>query len=152
MFVSAHQRRVAGAVRAGEPQAERPLPSGLGILDVSLDTDQKQCYFDVPIRLWRTNADQASDIILSSVGGQASKIDVKAGAAFTSWPSNVGISSKGGEYVVSYLDGQSVTRKFHLERLKLVEPSDLSVAALLDQGCEYQAAIAARLIDGQAEK
>ena len=144
VMVTSREQRSLGAVRAGGGVVEVEPPADLGLVDVSISTDPvKQCYYQLPVRLWRAKTDQQDEVVLSAIGGASAVVKFASGSYYAEWPKAVGLSRERGEYVISTLDGRTPTHKFTLEQLKLDTPEDLTLASLVGQDCEQQAKLAA---------
>ncbi len=153
LFTMVRDRRDhTGAVRGDKTAPEPEVPAGVGLLAVSLDTDQKQCFLNLPVQLWRYDATSPGPVVLSQAGGHATTLSFDATGHFATWPQSVGLSGQNGTYVVSYLDGKGTTHIFTLAALQLDDPKDLKISTLLDQGCDYQAEIAAKNVLAHEEQ
>lgn len=146
MFAMVRDRRDHTGAARGDKSApsEAEVPAGISLLDISLDTDQKQCFLNLPVQLWRYDATSTGAVVLSQIGGHATTLSFDANGNFAMWPQTVGLSGQNSTYVVSYLDGKGTTHIFPLVALQLDDPNDLKISSLLDQGCGYQAEIAAK--------
>ena len=147
ILVTAREQEKSGFTRAaGDPPPPPPPPQGLGMLDVSVSVDAKQCYHSLPVRLWRARLDQQEEVVVALIGGASATVRFAPGAAYAEWPKTVGLGGGVGQYVISTPDGRTPTHRFELAALKLDDPDDLTLASLVQQGCDQQAKLAASII------
>lgn len=140
-FVEAADRLTNAASRAvGVKQAA--VPQGVLITDIGLDVEGAQCYFDIPLRLWRNTSDKAQAYVLAG-SSSAGRVSFAAGEVFAKWPEAV-LLSNNSTFVSVKEGGNGGYKAFSLRQVNVESADQISVGLLYEKGCDLQAT---RLVD-----
>lgn len=140
LATSANQRLSDAASRNPGPPPPPP-PADLRVTDISLDSlseaGSAQCYFDMPLRIWRRDAAGSETYILAGANAVA-RSTFADGEAIARWPTNLPV--RDGENYLALDDSPSGEfTVFKLIGLNINALEDISVAVLIENDCMRQA-------------